>query len=80
MSSASLLGESFDVVYPGLATSDEEGACAREAFGRANVGIAVIVPAMAAPPNYAVEALAGLDVPIVVWNAPLVDMLGADLD
>ncbi len=76
---SSLLESTFDVVYPGLVASDEDGRRANEAFRQASVDVVVVVPTMAAPPSYAAEALDRLDVPAVIWNAPLVDRLGADL-
>ena len=76
----SLLAADFDVVYPGLISSDESGRLANEAFRQAGVGAVVFAPTMAAPPSYAAQALEGLQVPVVIWNAPLVDRLGSDLD
>jgi len=74
------LGPEVDVVYPGLIASDDEGRRANVAFRDAAVDVIVFAPVMAAPPSYAAHAIDGLGVPVVIWNAPLVDRLGADLD
>ena len=54
-----------DVVYPGLVDSEEAGRRANEAFTAEQVDLVVFVPAMAAPPSYGWEAIAGLDVPVI---------------
>lgn len=75
-----LLGPDVDVVYPGLVASDDDGRRANAAFRDAAVDAVVFAPVMAAPPSYAAYALVDLGVPIVIWNAPLVSRLEADLD
>lgn len=75
-----MLGPEFDVVYPGLVASDDDGRRANAMFRDAAVDAVVFAPVMAAPPSYAAHAIAELGVPIIVWNAPLVDRLGPDLD
>jgi L-arabinose isomerase len=74
------LGPDFEVVYPGLIAGDEDGRRANALFRAAAVEVILFAPVMAAPPSYAAHALDGLTVPVVIWNAPLVDRLGADLD
>src|SRR5262249_13659082 len=74
------LTQEFDVVYPGLLTSDEDGRRANMLFRQEQIDAIVFAPTMAAPPSYAANALDGLEVPILIWNAPLVDRLGLDLD
>lgn len=76
---ADLLAEDFDVVFPGLITSDDDGRRAnRELRGRP-LDAVVFAPTMAAPPSHAIVALDGIDAPVVIWNAPLVTELGTDL-
>lgn len=75
------LARRFDVVFPGVVASDAEGRAAGETFRRAEIDVVVFAPTMAAPPSYAASALSlNPDVPMVVWNAPLVDTLESDLD
>jgi L-arabinose isomerase len=76
---ATVLERDFDVVYPGL-IEDEAGA---ERVGRAlaaeRLDAIVFAPVMAAPPSYAVTALAGCTAPLVIWNAPGITRLGPDI-
>ena len=74
-----LLAREFDVVYPGLLTSDEEADRANEQLRSTRVEAIVFAPSMAAPPSYGVRAIAGLEAPVVVWNAPTTDRLPTDL-
>ena len=70
-----LLGVDFDVVDAGMLTSDAEGDQANRILRESRPDVVVYAPAMAAPPSYAARALAGLGVPLVVWNGPTVDRL-----
>jgi len=70
-----LLARDFDVVDAGMLTTDAEGDRARELLQQARPDVIVFAPSMAAPPSYAARALAGLDVPLVVWNGPTIDRL-----
>jgi L-arabinose isomerase len=76
---AELLGAHFDVVYPGLVASDEDGRRANESLRRAGLDALVFAPSMAAAPSYGLHALEGIDAPLVVWNAPAITRLGDDL-
>jgi L-arabinose isomerase len=76
---ADVLGRHFDVVYPGLVTSDDDGRRVNAALRAERLDAVVFAPSMAAPPSHGQAALAGLDVPLVVWNAPLVERLADDL-
>ena len=77
--SAAVLGAVADVVATPL-IEDEEGAArtARELAG-ARLDAVVFAPTMAAPPSYASRALADIDAPLVIWNAPSVRRLPDDL-
>lgn len=77
--SAAVLGAVADVVTTPL-IEDEEGAArtARELAG-ARLDAVVFAPTMAAPPSYAARALADVDAPLVIWNAPSVRRLPDDL-
>jgi L-fucose isomerase-like protein len=77
---AGALGPEFDVVYPGIVASDEDGRRVNAIFRSSGVDVVLFAPVMAAPPSYASFALDQLNVPVVMWNAPLVDRLAADLD
>lgn len=75
------LAGDFDVVLATeLLTSAAAGAAAAERIRQARADVVVFAPAMAAPPAYVAAALRGLDLPIVIWNAPLTARLGPDLD
>ncbi|MGZ8688483.1 MAG: hypothetical protein ACXWZP_08650 [Gaiellaceae bacterium] len=74
-----LLGRDFDIVDAGMLTSDAEGDRANAILREAEPDVIVYAPSMAAPPSYAARALAGLDVPLVVWNGPTIDRLPAGL-
>ena len=68
-----------DVVATPL-IEDEEGAArtARE-LADARLDAVVFAPTMAAPPSYAARALADVEAPLVIWNAPSVRRLPDDL-
>ena len=70
-----LLALEFDVVDVGMLTSEAEGERANALLREARPDVVVYAPSMVAPPSYAARALAGLDVPLVVWNGPTVDRL-----
>ena len=72
---ADVLGRDFEVVDVGMLTTDTEGDEANRLLREANPHVVVYAPTMAAPPSYAARALAGIDVPVVVWNAPTIDRL-----
>jgi L-arabinose isomerase len=76
---ADILSHDFDVVYPGLIEDEEDGRRANELFAAQPLDAAVFAPAMAAPPSFAAVALHGLDIPIIIWNAPDTSRLGHDL-
>jgi L-arabinose isomerase len=78
---ADWLARDFDLaVVTGLMTTNAEGATANRLIRESAVDVVVVAPAMAAPPSYVAAALSGVKAPIVIWNAPLADRLGADLD
>lgn len=74
------LATDFEIVYPGIVASDEDGRRANATFRESDLDAVVFAPVMAAPPSYAAHALEGLDVPVVIWNAPLVAQLSPDLN
>jgi L-arabinose isomerase len=77
--SAELLRSRFDVIeYPLIESMDDAGRVADD-LAREDVAAVVFAPAMAAPPSFADRALSGLDVPLVIWNAPSMRHLGTDL-
>lgn len=76
---AALLGAEFDVTYAGMLASEADGAAANALLGESDLDVIVFAPAMVAPPSYALAAIAGLDLPIVIWNGPMVDRLPATL-
>src|SRR3954452_16342322 len=77
---AALLGQEFEVVETGLLQSDEEARRANELLRSSGLDAVVLAPAMAAPPSHGALATEGLEAPLVLWNAPLVERLGPDLD
>jgi L-arabinose isomerase len=77
--SAELLRSRFDVIECPLIERLDD---ARSVAGRLRStppDVVVFAPAMAAPPSFAAEALAGVDAPIVIWNAPSIATFPADL-
>ena len=77
--SRDVLGAVAEVVAPPL-IEDEPGAAAAGAMLAAErLDAVVFAPAMAAPPTYAARALADVDAPIVIWNAPSIRRLPDDL-
>lgn len=72
---AEALASTFDVVDAGMLASEADGDRANAVLREARPDAVIFVPTMAAPPSYAVHALAGLDVPLVIWNALTIDRL-----
>ena len=72
---AELLARDFDVVDAGTLASDADGERANALLREARPDVVVFAPSMAAPPSYVAHALAGLDAPLVIWNAPTIDRL-----
>jgi L-arabinose isomerase len=70
-----LLARHFDVVDGGMLASETDGDGANALLRGARLDAVVFAPTMAAPPSYAMHALAGLDAPLVVWNALQIDRL-----
>ena len=58
-----------------MLVSDADGDRANVLLRESRPDVVVFAPSMAAPPSYAARALAGLDVPLVVWNGPTIDRL-----
>lgn len=77
---AALLGERAEVVWHGFVTTEQEGRDAAAALAASDPEAVVFAPSMAAPPSYALAALAEVaDRPLVIWNAPGIDRLDDDL-
>jgi L-arabinose isomerase len=72
---AERLARDFEVVDAAFLASDEDGDRANATLRDADLDAVVYAPTMAAPPSYAMHALAGVDVPVVVWNALTIDRL-----
>ena len=72
---AELLARDFDVVDAGTLASDADGERANALLREARPDVVVFAPSMAAPPSYVAHALAGLEAPLVIWNAPTIDRL-----
>ena len=68
-----------DVVAPTLIESEADAVAAGALLAGERLDAVVFAPAMAAPPSYAAQALAAVDAPIVIWNAPSVGRLPDDL-
>jgi L-arabinose isomerase len=77
---AQLLAAQFDVVYPGLIASEDEGRKANELLRAEPLDVVVVAPTMAAPPSYGMLALEEIVRPIVIWNAPSIARLGENLE
>ncbi len=72
---AELLRRDFDVIDAGMLASEADGDSANVVLREARPDVVVYAPSMAAPPSYAMHALAGIDAPLVVWNGPTIDRL-----
>ncbi len=72
---AQSLDGAFDVVDAGMLASEADGDRANAVLREARPDAVVFAPTMAAPPSYAAHALAGLDAPLVIWNALTIDRL-----
>jgi len=72
---ADVLRTRFETVDAGMLASNADGAAANAVLLQAGIDVLVFAPSMVAPPSYALAALDGLDVPIVIWNSPAVDRL-----
>jgi len=68
--STAILEDAFEVVRTPLIEDQEGAAQVADLLAAERLDAVVFAPAMAAPPSYAKTALAGTDVPLVVWNAP----------
>lgn len=68
-----------DVVAPPLIESDADAVAAAAILRSERLDAVVFAPAMAAPPSYAATALADVDAPVVIWNAPTIRRLPDDL-
>jgi L-arabinose isomerase len=73
------LSEHFDVVFPGLVTSDQDAHRANDTLRAEELDAIVLAPSMAAPPSFGLSALESIEVPLVVWNAPTTTRLADDL-
>ncbi len=65
---ASLLGDAFELVYPGVIETEADAAAARAAFAAAPLDAVVIAPTMAMPAPLVLEALGDCAAPLVLWN------------
>lgn len=77
--SAEVIGRFADVVAAPLIESEADADAARRLLAAEPLDAVVFAPAMAAPPSFAERALAGIEAPLVIWNAPSIDRLPADL-
>ncbi len=77
--SAELLSRAFDVADMPLIEGEADAATVATRLAAEHLDAVVFAPAMAAPPSYAAIALAGSTAPLVVWNAPSIVRLPADL-
>jgi L-arabinose isomerase len=77
--SASLLRARFDVVECPLVEGLDDARAAAEILRATSPDVVVFAPSMAAPPSFAIEALAGVEAPVVIWNAPSPRRLAEDL-
>ncbi len=77
--SAELLGKLGDVIETPLIETEADAPAVARALAEAHPEVVVFAPAMAAPPSFAIRALEGVVAPLVIWNAPAIDRLPADL-
>ena len=72
---AELLSRRFTVVFPGLIRDEGDAERANVALREQHLDAVVYAPTMVAPPSYPLRALARVEAPIVIWNAPEIDRL-----
>lgn len=77
--STEILGGFADVVATPLIESEADAEAVAEQLVGETLDAVVFAPAMAAPPSFADRALAPVDAPIVIWNAPSIEKLAEDL-
>jgi len=59
----------FEPVFPGLIVTREDGMAAGEQFVKSGVDVILVVPTMAAPPEYSWEAVKRMPrTPLIVWD------------
>ncbi|MDH3753225.1 MAG: hypothetical protein OEU32_05060 [Acidimicrobiia bacterium] len=76
-----LLAEHGQVIFPGVIDSEDGGRRAARELAAAGVDVVVFAPTMAAPPNYAWAAVAGLaDTPIITLAAQESGVVPDDYD
>ncbi len=76
--SAEILGRFADVVAPPLIESEADAAVVARLLASERLDAVVFAPTMVAPPSFADLALASVDAPLVIWNAPAIDRLPDD--
>lgn len=69
-----------EVTAAGLIDSSESAVEARERLREAAAEVIVIAPLMASPPQFVLDALKGIDAPLLIWNDRRVDELQDELD
>lgn len=75
-----VLSQDFDVYYPGLIESPEDAERVGADLAPQDFDVMVFAPAMAAPPSYAVTAMAALSgIPVVIWNGVETDEIHRSL-
>lgn len=76
---AGALATSAEVVDAGLITSLADGEAAGARFAEEQVDAVVLAPVMVAPPEFALAALDGARVPVVLWTVPGAERLAPSL-
>lgn len=76
---AALLGEHFELVYPGVLETEADAANARRHLAAQPLDAVVVAPTMAVPAPVVLAALEGIDAPLVLWNAVPMLRMAADL-
>ncbi len=62
--------EGTELVFPGLLVTREDGVRAGRLFAERDVDAILVIPTMAAPPDYSWEAVKNLEhAPLIVWDA-----------
>jgi L-arabinose isomerase len=73
--SADILRSRFDVIDCPLIENAPGAKAVAKQLADTAAEVVVFAPAMAAPPSLADAALAGIDAPVIIWNAPSISRL-----
>src|SRR5215469_5469852 len=63
------LRQHFEVVSPGLIETPAHAEQAAHTLNREHLDLVIVAPTMAVPPGLLLEAISGVEAPVLLWNA-----------